>query len=98
MIAGITAMVAGLIVFVLSAIKTVSLWRDSRDSTRVGSRDVKRLNKRMRKLETQATRNIREIEKVQGERLRLRLEMAHALREQKGMTDEQITEHFKSLY
>lgn len=98
MIAGVAAMLVGLGVFVLSAIKTVSLWRDSRDSTRVGDREVKRLNKRMRKLEMQASRNIREIEEVQNKRLRLKIETAQLLKQQKGMTDEQITEHFKALY
>lgn len=98
MMAGIAAMLIGLGVFVLSAIKTVSLWRDSRDSTRVGDREVKRLNKRMHKLEVSASRNIREIDEVQNKRLRLKLEVAQRLKQQKGMTDEQITEHFKSLY
>lgn len=94
----IGAMVIGFVMFLISAAKSVSLWRDSKDPLRPGKRTIERLNKRMKKLEVDATRNIKEIETVQRDRMRVRLDTVAKLREQKGMSDAEIEQAFKDLY
>jgi hypothetical protein len=63
-----------------------------------GHRKLERLNKKMRKLERDARRNIQRIEKVQKERERTRVETVHELRRLGKITDDEVEKAFRDMY
>lgn len=98
MLASVVAMVAGLVVCVLSAIKVVSSVRDARDPIRADLSELKRLEKSIVRLETRTAAGLKDIGKVQKRRVDLLHKTAKAMREIEGLSDDEITKRFRDLY